>query len=87
MKQYEAKELAAADELIENQKIAAKKAEQAKFYAAQARAVLWLQTQATNGDASAQCSLGLHYLNGQGCETNVTLCIFLAAKSRSARRP
>jgi TPR repeat protein len=30
-------------------------------------------TQATNGIASAQCSLGLHYLSGQGCETNMEL--------------
>jgi TPR repeat protein len=36
----------------------------------QSNAIRWLQPQATNGDASAQCSLGLHYLNGQGCETN-----------------
>lgn len=36
----------------------------------QINAVKWLQSQATNGDASAQCSLGLHYLNGQGCDTN-----------------
>ncbi len=81
MKQDEAKELAAADELVENQKIAATKAEQAKLYAAQARAVLWLQTQATNGDASAQCCLGLHYLNGQGCETNLVKAIYWLQKA------
>ncbi len=32
--------------------------------------VKWLKPQATNGDASAQCKLGIRYLNGQGCETN-----------------
>jgi TPR repeat protein len=37
------------------------------------RTVKWLMTQATNGIASAQCSLGLHYLSGQGCETNMEL--------------
>jgi hypothetical protein len=36
----------------------------------QVKVVMWLQSQATNGSASAQCSLGLHYLNGQGCDTN-----------------
>jgi hypothetical protein len=40
-----------------------------------ARTVAWLFSQATNGSASAQCSLGLHYLSGQGVETNKTLAI------------
>ena len=30
------------------------------------RAVKWLQEKAANGDESAQCSLGLRYLKGQG---------------------
>ena len=45
------------------------------------RAVKWLLTQAANGDASAQCSLGLHYLNGQGCETNREQAIYWLQKS------
>jgi S1-C subfamily serine protease len=44
-------------------------------------AVRWLQPQATNGDASAQCSLGLHYLNGQGCETNREQAIYWLQKA------
>ncbi len=43
--------------------------------AVDAKAVAWLFSQATNGSASAQCSLGLHYLNGQGVETNTALAI------------
>ena len=71
-----ADEEAAARALIEKQKAEAGKAEKAKIYAAQAKAIVWLQPQATNGDASAQCSLGLHYLNGQGCETNKEMAIY-----------
>ena len=41
----------------------------------QMNAVRWLQSQATNGDVSAQCSLGEHYLAGLGCETNRDLAI------------
>lgn len=47
----------------------------------QVSAVKWLQPQATNGDASAQCSLGIHYLNGQGCETNRELAIYWLKKA------
>jgi TPR repeat protein len=36
----------------------------------------WLSTQATNGSASAQCSLGIYYLNGKGCETNKEAAIY-----------
>lgn len=43
--------------------------------AADAKAVTWLLSQATNGSSSAECSLGLHYLNGQGVETNKALAI------------
>jgi TPR repeat protein len=71
-----ADEGAAARALIEKQKAEADKAEKAKIYAAQAKAIVWLQSQATNGSASAQCSLGLHYLNGQGCETNKELAVY-----------
>ena len=42
---------------------------------AQTNAVRWLLSQATNGDVSAQCNLGEHYLIGQGCETNRDLAI------------
>ena len=69
-------EEAKARALIEKQKAEADKAEKAKIYAAQAKAIVWLQSQATNGSASAQCSLGLHYLNGQGCETNKELAVY-----------
>jgi hypothetical protein len=47
----------------------------------QTNAVHWLQSQATNGDVSAQCSLGLHYLNGLGCETNKEQAIFWLQKA------
>jgi TPR repeat protein len=46
---------------------AKKRAEQEK------KAVQWLLSQATNGSASVQCSLGLRYLKGQGVETNEAL--------------
>ena len=47
----------------------------------QTNAFHWLQSQATNGDASAQCSLGEHYLNGQGCETNQEQGIYWLQKA------
>jgi TPR repeat protein len=54
----------------EEQKAAGKKhAEQ------EAKTVKWLYSQATNGSASAQCSLGKRYLIGQGVETNEALAI------------
>lgn len=46
-------------------------------------AVNWLGTQATNGEASAQYSLALHYLNGQGCATNRELAIYWLTKSEA----
>ncbi len=52
-----------------------------KNWLAQSNAVRWLQPQATNGDASAQCSLGIHYLNGQGCETNREQAIYWLKKA------
>jgi hypothetical protein len=36
---------------------------------------------ASNGSASAQCSLGIHYLNGRGCETNKEQAIFWLQKA------
>jgi len=53
----------------------ASKQEAKKIKEAEVRAVLWLQSKATNGDASAQFFLGKHYLNGEGCETNRELAI------------
>ena len=46
--------------------------ERVKRHAEEARtnAVRWLQTLATNGDASAQYRLALHFLTGDGCATN-----------------
>lgn len=46
-----------------------------KIKEAEVRAVLWLQSKASNGDAWAQCDLGEHYLKGEGCETNRALAI------------
>lgn len=65
--QIKAAQDAAQARAIENKK----RAEQGQI-----NTVRWLQSQATNGDASAKCSLGLHYLNGQGCETNREQAIY-----------
>lgn len=66
---------AAQDAEQEAAQIAAQ-AEKQKQFLIQSNAVVWLKSQATNGSASAQCSLGLHYLNGQGCETNREQAIY-----------
>ncbi|MGD1090057.1 MAG: hypothetical protein ABR955_15240 [Verrucomicrobiota bacterium] len=50
--------------------------EKQKEFLAESNAVVWLQSQATNGDAGAQCSLGEHYLTGLGCETNRTKAVY-----------
>ena len=66
-------------ELIKAQAEAAKAraiADKKKREQGQAKALVWLQQQATNGSPSAQCSLGLHYLTGQGCEPNKDLAIY-----------
>jgi len=55
--------------------------EQQRIYLSQSNAVRWLQPQASNGDASAQCSLGLHCLNGIGCETNREQAIYWLQKA------
>ena len=47
----------------------------------QVKAREWLLTQATNGSASAQCSLGLHYLTGEGGEVNRDLAIYWLKKA------
>jgi len=49
--------------------------EHQKYLQGQTNAVHWLLPQATNGYASAQYSLGEHYLAGLGCETNRDLAI------------
>ena len=60
-------------ELLQQQAAIAKaNAERAARRAAEGRTntFIWLQQQSTNGDASVQYRLGLHYLNGDGCATN-----------------
>ena len=71
-----AREQMAAVEKAKADIIAAKREDQRqKSFLAQSNTVLHLQTLATNGEAWAQCSLGKHYLNGQGCETNRALAV------------
>lgn len=69
MKPIKDAEAAEADS-IKVQNKALQIASRKKFLIGQTNAVHWLIIQATNGDSSAQCSLGEHYLAGQGCETN-----------------
>lgn len=54
---------------------AARIAKTQKQFLIQSNVIVWLQPQATNGVAFAQCDLGEHYLNGQGCETNKKLAV------------
>lgn len=71
-------------ELIAQQIEAAKQYEiqhQNKVRQSQTNAVKWLQLNATNGSASAQFSLGLHYLNGVGCESNRQQAVFWLNKA------
>jgi len=56
-------------------KIEASRKKQKQFLS-ESNAVVWLQSQATNGDAGAQCGLGEHYLAGLGCETNRTKAVY-----------
>jgi TPR repeat protein len=55
------------------EQIAAEKKNQSKQ---DVKSFHWLQKQATNGDASAQCSLGQRYLTGRGTETNREAAIY-----------
>jgi hypothetical protein len=62
---------------------AAVEAQKKKAFELQKRAVEWLLSDATNhtplmpnGSASAQRSLGFHYLNGQGVETNKEAAVY-----------
>lgn len=65
-------QLAAIKEMQEEKQEADKeRAEQG-----QANAVKFLLTIVTNGDASAQCDLAEHYLNGKGVETNKDAAIY-----------
>jgi len=71
------KEQAAAAETAQKaakEREAKKKAE--KKAESDIRLVQWLKVQATNGSVSAQCSLGFHYLNGEGCEINKVLAVY-----------
>lgn len=47
----------------------------------QTNAVHWLLLRCTNGAASDQYDLAVHYLNGQGCETNKQQAIFWLQKA------
>ena len=70
-------QIAAAQEAI---RLAQEKA-RFQYLKGQTNAVRFLQSEATNGSASAQCDLGVHYLNGRGCETNREQAIFWLQKS------
>ena len=73
-------------ELIKQQIEAAKAralADKKRAEQGQIAAVKWLQPKATNGDNSAQYELGLHYLKGQGCESNRESAIYWLQKSAS----
>jgi len=70
------REKIAADEKVKADAIAVKREQQRqKTYLVQSNAVFHLQALATNGDVSAQSSLGAHYLKGEGCETNQALAV------------
>ena len=58
-----------------------KQVEQKRQFLIQSNAVARLKIQATNGIAYSQRSLGLHYLSGQGCETNLERGIYWLQKS------
>jgi hypothetical protein len=69
---------------IEEQKKQAEKQKQIakqKIYLLQSNTIVWLEPQASNGDAFAQCDLGKRFLNGQGCPTNREQAIFWLTKS------
>jgi hypothetical protein len=67
--------------ITEKQNAIAKQKAAEKMFLVQSNVIRWLQPQATNGDASAQCDLGEHYLNGQGCVTNREQAIYWLQKS------
>jgi TPR repeat protein len=47
------------------------------------RVMEMLGREATNGDSSAQYSLGFHYLHGIGCQTNEVMGLFWLLKASS----
>ena len=55
--------------------------EQERIRESQTNAFRWLLSQSTNGTASDQYDLAVHYLNGQGCETNNEQAILWLQKS------
>jgi len=57
--------------------------EQERIMESQTNAFRWLLLKSTNGSASDQYDLALHYLNGQGCETNRQQAIFWLKESAS----
>jgi hypothetical protein len=65
-------QIAAAKEAA---KIASDRAHQ-KYLTGETNTVRFLISEVTNGDASAQCDLADHYLNGVGCETNRDLAVY-----------
>ena len=78
----------AAEKAQAAEQLAKREEQRQKNLLVQSNTVLHLQTLATNGEAWAQCSLGKHYLNGQGCETNRELAakwLKMAAGNASTR--
>ncbi len=69
-------EEAAQQAALDEQKEQARKVAASIDYTNQAKAIIWLQKESTNGSPSAQYGLGIHYLNGQGCETNTEQAIY-----------
>jgi len=43
--------------------------------------MIQIEPMATNGEVWAQTSLGEHYMNGIGCQTNLSQAIFWLSKS------
>ncbi|HEX4265179.1 MAG TPA: hypothetical protein VH597_12640 [Verrucomicrobiae bacterium] len=68
------------NEAVSKANAAAKARSQLAQFIAQSNAVIWLAPEATNGSVSAQYGLALHYLKGQGCETNRDLAIYWLKK-------
>jgi|GEM_PF-2138623 len=58
-----------------------KDAERQRWWQVQSNTVRLLSTEASSGDAGAQYSLAMHYLNGVGCETNRDQAIYWLQKS------
>jgi len=60
---------------------ARQEAERRRLWLVQSNTVRMLSVEATNGDAGSQFSLGMHYLNGVGCETNRDAALYWLQKS------